>query len=352
MMNEQLQTLINKLINRHSLETNEYEYLISNRTDESAAILRDAADKIRREIYGNAVYLRGLIEISNICKNDCLYCGIRRSNRDCDRYRLSYKQIMDCCDNGYKLGFRTFVLQGGEDGYFTDDVMCGIISNIKAKYPDCAITLSLGERSYDSYKRMFDAGADRYLLRHETASKTHYEKLHPNDMSFDNRIKCLHNLKQIGYQTGCGFMVGSPYQTAKELANDLKFIEQFSPEMCGIGPFIPHNATPFAREAAGTLELTLYLLSIIRLIKPNILLPATTALGTIDPLGREKGILAGANVVMPNLSPVGVRKKYELYDNKICTGEEAAECRGCLARRMNSIGYQTVTDRGDIKPIE
>ena len=351
-MNKQLQALINKLISNHSLDINEYEYLIANRTDESAEILKCAADKIRREIYGNAVYLRGLVEISNICKNDCLYCGIRRSNRDCDRYRLSDKQIMDCCDNGYKLGFRTFVLQGGEDGYFTDDVMCGIISQIKAKYPDCAITLSLGERSYESYKRMFDAGADRYLLRHETASKSHYEKLHPNEMSFDNRMDCLRNLKQIGYQTGCGFMVGSPYQTAKELAADLKFIERFSPEMCGIGPFIPHNATPFANESAGTLELTLYLLSIIRLIKPNILLPATTALGTIDPLGREKGILAGANVVMPNLSPVSVRKKYELYDNKICTGEEAAECRGCLARRMNSIGYQTVTDRGDIKPIE
>ena len=207
-MNKQLQALINKLISNHSLDINEYEYLIANRTDESAEILKCAADKIRREIYGHAVYLRGLVEISNICKNDCLYCGIRRSNRDCDRYRLSDKQIMDCCDNGYKLGFRTFVLQGGEDGYFTDDVMCGIISQIKAKYPDCAITLSLGERSYESYKRMFDAGADRYLLRHETASKSHYEKLHPNEMSFDNRMDCLRNLKQIGYQTGCGFMVG------------------------------------------------------------------------------------------------------------------------------------------------
>lgn len=351
MMNEQLKSLIDKLITQHSLEKDEYEYIIENRTDESAVILRENAENIRREIYGNDVYLRGLIEISNICKNDCLYCGIRCSNFDCDRYRLTTTQIMDCCENGYSLGFRTFVLQGGEDGFFTDDVMCGIISDIKAKYPDCAVTLSLGERSYESYKKMFDAGADRYLLRHETASKKHYERLHPNDMSFDNRMKCLQNLKQIGYQTGCGFMVGSPYQTAKELAEDLKFIEQFSPEMCGIGPFIPHNATPFANESAGTLEMTLYLLSIIRLIKPNILLPATTALGTIDPLGREKGILAGANVVMPNLSPVGVRKKYELYDNKICTGEEAAECRGCLTRRMSSIGYQTVTDRGDIKQL-
>lgn len=351
MMSERIQQLTKKLINTHSLELKEYEYLIEHRSDEAAHTLKDAADKARREIYGTDVYLRGLIEISNICKNDCLYCGIRRSNRDCDRYRLTVRQIMDCCENGYSLGFRTFVLQGGEDGYFTDDVMCGIISQIKAKYPDCAVTLSLGERSYDSYKRMYDAGADRYLLRHETATKEHYEKLHPNDMSFDNRMNCLESLKLIGYQTGCGFMVGSPYQTAKELAADLKFIERFSPEMCGIGPFIPHNATPFANEPSGALELTLYLLSIIRLIKPNILLPATTALGTIDPLGREKGILAGANVVMPNLSPVGVRKKYELYDNKICTGEEAAECRGCLGRRMSSIGFKTVTDRGDIKRL-
>ena len=350
-MNEQLQKLTDKLINTHSLEECEYEYLIANRTEESAKILRENAEKIRREIYGNAVYLRGLIEMSNICKNDCLYCGIRRSNRDCERYRLTEEQILDCCENGYSLGFRTFVLQGGEDGYFTDEVMCGIISKIKSAYPDCAVTLSLGERSYESYKRMYDAGADRYLLRHETANKSHYEKLHPSEMSFDNRMQCLNNLKQIGYQTGCGFMVGSPYQTEKELAADLKFIERFSPEMCGIGPFIPHNATPFANEAGGTLELTLYLLSVIRLIKPNILLPATTALGTIDPRGREKGILAGANVVMPNLSPVGVRKKYELYNNKICTGEEAAECRDCLARRMSSIGYQTVTDRGDIKTV-
>lgn len=347
-MNERLYNLINKLIASHSLDFGEYEYIIKNRSSEAADRLRESADKLRRKIYGNAVYLRGLIEISNICKNDCLYCGIRRSNHECERYRLSENQILDCCEHGYALGYRTFVLQGGEDAYFTDKVMCGIISKIKSAHPDCAVTLSLGERSFDSYKAMFDAGADRYLLRHETADSKHYGKLHPSDMSFDNRMRCLAVLKQIGYQTGCGFMVGSPYQTEKELAADLKFIEQFSPDMCGIGPFVPHKATPFANEQAGTLELTLYLLSIIRIIKPNILLPATTALGTIDPSGREKGILAGANVVMPNLSPVNVRKKYELYDNKICTGEEAAECRGCLERRMESIGFKTVPDRGDI----
>ena len=346
-MNKRLLTLIDKLISTHSLDTAEYEYLIADRCDESVQLLQQKAGEVRRKIYKNEVYLRGLIEISNICKNDCLYCGIRRSNRSCERYRLTKEQIFSCCENGYSLGFRTFVLQGGEDAYSTDEIMCDIIGSIKQRYPDCAITLSLGERSRESYKAMFDAGADRYLLRHETATKEHYEKLHPDDMSFDNRVKCLHELKQIGYQTGCGFMVGSPFQTDAYIANDLKFIETFSPDMCGIGPFIPHNATPFAEMPQGTLELTLYLLSVIRLIKPNILLPATTALGTIDPLGREKGILAGGNVVMPNLSPVSVRKKYELYDNKICTGEEAAECRGCLERRMKSIGFYTSASRGD-----
>ena len=258
---------------------------------------------------------------------------------------------MNCCEQGYSLGFRTFVLQGGEDSYYSDEVLEEIIRDIRSTYPDCAITLSLGERTYESYKRLYEAGADRYLLRHETATKEHYEKLHPENMSFDNRMSCLKALKDIGYQVGCGFMVGSPYQTNENLARDLKFIEEFSPDMCGIGPFIPHGQTPFKNENAGTLELTTYLLSIIRLIKPNILLPATTALGTIDKRGRELGILAGANVVMPNLSPVKVRKQYELYDNKICTGDEAAHCRGCLERRMNSVGHIVENVRGDVKGI-
>lgn len=329
----------------------EYEYLIEKRSDEAAGMLAEKAVEIRKHIYGNAVYVRGLIEISNICKNDCLYCGIRRSNTSCDRYRLTEDEIMDCCAQGYELGFRTFVLQGGEDGYFSDDVVCDIVRRIKNMYPDCAVTLSLGEKSYDSFKKMYDAGADRYLLRHETAHSEHYSRLHPSDMSFDNRMRCLRDLKQIGFQTGCGFMVGSPYQTPLTLAHDLKFIETLRPDMCGIGPFIPHKDTPFGDMPSGTVELTCYLLSIIRLILPNVLLPATTALGTIDPKGREKGIQAGANVVMPNLSPISVRKKYELYDNKICTGDEAAQCKHCLASRMKSIGYEVVTDRGDIKPI-
>lgn len=341
--------LADKLEKEHSLTLEEYRYLIENRTEGLTEYLRKKAEKVRKSIYSNSVFTRGLIEISNICKNDCLYCGIRCSNSSCERYRLSPEEILGCCDEGYKLGFRTFVLQGGEDPYFTDEILIEIIKAVKAKYPDCAVTLSLGERGYDSFKKLFDAGADRYLLRHETADEEHYGKLHPESLTLENRINALKDLKKIGYQTGCGFMVGSPYQTSENLAKDLKFIEEFSPEMCGIGPFIPHNATPFKDEKAGSVDLTLYLLSIIRLIKPTILLPATTALGTLSSDGREKGILAGANVVMPNLSPISVRKKYELYNNKICTGEESAQCRTCLESRMKSVGYEIVTDRGDIK---
>lgn len=350
-MNERLYTLIERLTVEHRLSLEEYRLLIEKRTPEAAAMLAERAVAVRKQIYGNAVFTRGLIEISNICKNDCLYCGIRRSNNHCQRYRLTFEDIIGCCREGYELGFRTFVLQGGEDGFYNDGVLCNLISAIKTDHPDCAVTLSLGERSRESYQRLYDAGADRYLLRHETADAVHYGMLHPKELSFENRMRCLYDLKDIGYQVGCGFMVGSPGQTCAHLAKDLKFIEDFKPDMCGIGPFIPHKHTPFRDEPAGKVELTCYLLSIIRLIHPPVLLPSTTALGTIDPLGREKGIQAGANVVMPNLSPVSVRKKYELYDNKICTGEEAAQCRGCLNQRMLSIGYEIVTDRGDIKSI-
>ncbi|SEW33688.1 biotin synthase [Ruminococcaceae bacterium KH2T8] len=344
-----IEELIERLARDHSLSLEEYAFLIRERSESSALRLAALADEKRREVYGTDVYIRGLIEISNYCKNDCLYCGIRRSNKECDRYRLTSEEILLCCKEGYRLGFRTFVMQGGEDPYYTDDLLCDLISRVKTLYPDCAVTLSLGERSRESYQRLFDAGADRYLLRHETADKEHYGKLHPESMSWDNRMKCLHELREIGYQVGCGFMVESPYQSETELARDLKFIEEFRPDMCGIGPFISHKDTPFRDEPSGGCDLTCYLLSIIRLIYPNILLPATTALGTIDPMGREKGLKAGANVVMPNLSPVGVRKKYELYDNKICTGEEASECIECLRRRIDKAGYKMVTDRGDIK---
>ena len=346
-MTEKMFELIEKLERENSLSLEEYKYLIDNRDDESACLLREKADKARRRVYGNKVFIRGLIEISNICKNDCLYCGIRKGNRNCQRYRLSEEDILTCCKEGYGLGFRTFVMQGGEDGFFTDEVMCSIIRKIKKSYPDCAVTLSLGERSEESYRRLFEAGADRYLLRHETADKEHYGKLHPKNLSWDKRMECLRNLKKIGFQTGCGFMVESPFQTSEHLAKDLKFVEEFSPEMCGIGPFIPNNETVFRDEKAGSCELTCYLLSIVRLIKPTILLPSTTALGTIDKEGREKGILSGGNVVMPNLSPLSVRKKYMLYEGKISTDEEAAENLARLKEKISAIGFEVVTDRGD-----
>ena len=309
--------------------------------------LAEKARAVREKYYGKAVYMRGLIEFTNICKNNCYYCGIRRDNANAERYRLSEEQILSCCDIGYELGFRTFVLQGGEDPYYTDELIVSIVSAIKGRYPDCADTLSIGEREKESYQKFFDAGADRYLLRHETADKSHYEMLHPAELSFDHRMQCLKDLKDIGYQVGCGMMVGSPYQTTEHLVKDLRFLQEFKPEMVGIGPFIPHHDTQYADYAAGTVEMTVRLLSIIRLLLPDVLLPATTALGTIDPRGREKGILAGANVVMPNLSPSDVRGKYLLYDNKICTGDEAAECIRCMAMRISSVGYETVVDRGD-----
>lgn len=327
----------------------ELAFLLENITDSELEFLRKKAQQTALKIFGNKIYIRGLIEISSYCKNDCYYCGIRCSNKNAVRYRLSKGQIMQCCETGYSLGFRTFVLQGGEDPYFTDEVMSDIVRTIRANYPDCAITLSLGERGFESFKLLYEAGADRYLLRHETADKEHYGRLHPSRMSFENRRKSLFMLKEIGYQTGAGFMVGSPYQTFENLADDLLFISELKPQMCGIGPFIPHKDTEFCDRPQGSLRLTLTLLSIIRLICPNILLPATTALGTINPKGREMGILHGANVVMPNLSPVEHRADYSLYDNKICTGDEAAECIKCLAGRMQSIGYRIVADRGDYK---
>ncbi len=348
-MAERLEQLVDKLAAEHTLTDGEYRDLIAGRTPELAERLAERAVAAREPIYGTKVFTRGLVEISNYCKNDCLYCGIRRSNKNVERYRLDPDTIVACAREGYELGFRTIVLQGGEDGHFTDEVLGDIVVRIKETCPDTAVTLSMGERSRESYQRLFDAGADRYLLRHETASPEHYAQLHPAEMSWEHRMQCLRDLREIGYQVGAGFMVGAPYQTVEHLVREMRFVEDFKPDMCGIGPFIPHHDTPFANEPQGTLELTLYLLSMIRLIHPSVLLPATTALGTIDERGREKGMLAGANVVMPNLSPVAVRKQYELYDNKICTGEESAQCRGCLGLRMTLIGYELAIDRGDIR---
>lgn len=352
MQRQFMQTLveiIDQIKNEQTIYREQLQTLLATTDEQAINYLRDTARKVADDIYGKQVFIRGLIEFTNYCKNDCIYCGIRRSNPNAQRYRLTEEEILSCCANGYELGFRTFVLQGGEDPYFSDERICNIVAKIKQDYPDCAVTLSIGEKDKASYQAFYDAGADRYLLRHETADEAHYQSLHPAEMSFQHRIQCLYDLKEIGYQVGCGFMVGSPGQTVDTLYEDLMFIKKLQPHMVGIGPFIPQKDTPFGQEPAGTMEQTLRLLSIIRLIHPHVLLPSTTALGTIHPLGREKGIQAGANVVMPNLSPVAVREKYKLYDNKICTGDEAAECRHCMARRMESVGYQVVVSRGDFK---
>lgn len=311
--------------------------------------LFSAADKIRRGVYGDEVYIRGLIEFTNYCKNNCFYCGIRSGNKNSVRYRLSKEDILSCCEEGYSLGFRTFVLQGGEDNYYSDKLICEIVSDIRERFPDCAITLSIGEKTKESYRSYYNAGANRYLLRHETASEAHYGQLHPADMSLENRKRCLFDLKEIGYQVGSGFMVGSPYQTTQDLISDLRFLQELKPDMIGIGPYITHAQTPFAEFKSGSFELTLRMISILRMMFPYALIPSTTALGTIHPQGRELGLKAGANVVMPNLSPVKTRKLYDLYENKICTGEEAAECRGCLERRVESAGYRIVTNIGNVK---
>ena len=346
-MQQTAREMIQEIKGRRDISIEQLEYLLTTENKDCLEMLREEAVQTAQKIYGNQVFIRGLIEFTNYCKNDCYYCGIRRSNHCADRYRLTKEEILSCTDTGYELGFRTFVLQGGEDPYFTDARICELVSEIRQKHPDCAITLSIGEKSKESYKRYFDAGADRYLLRHETANGAHYRRLHPDELSLEHRKQCLWDLKEIGYQVGCGFMVGSSGQTTETLYEDLQFIRELMPHMVGIGPFIPQKDTPFAREPAGTMEQTLRLLSIIRLIHPHVLLPATTALGTIHPKGRELGIQSGANVVMPNLSPVDVRDKYKLYDNKICTGDEAAECRFCMENRMKSIGYQVVVSRGD-----
>ena len=341
--------MIDQLAVGKILDKKDLIHLLSTAGDDEQAYAAACARSVRASVYGDAVYIRGLIEISNICKNDCYYCGIRRSNRTCERYRLSPETILDCCQQGYALGFRTFVLQGGEDAYYTDAVLADIISAIKTAFPDVAVTLSLGERSKASYKRLFEAGADRYLLRHETATASHYAKLHPNTMSFQNRMTCLSILKSIGYQVGCGFMVGSPYQRIDNLVDDLLFLAEFKPDMCGIGPFIPHHATPFANAPAGSGTMTCFLLSLIRLMLPRVLLPATTALGTLLDNGMELGMCSGANVVMPNLSPTDTRSRYELYDNTKSTGAQSAQALNTLRESLSRAGFRVVVDRGDAK---
>ena len=325
--------IIDKLYYENNATKEELIYLLDKIKEDEKDYLLEKSDKIRKKYYDNKVYMRGLIEFTNYCVRNCRYCGIRRDNSKVDRYRLSLDEILECADVGNRLGYKTFVLQGGEDPYFTDERMIEIIQAIRGKYPENAITLSIGERSYESYKKMFEAGANRYLLRHETATKQLYESLHPN-ASYENRIQCLYNLKEIGYEVGAGFMIGLPNQSNEDLVNDLLFIKKLDPHMCGIGPFIPQKDTPLKNEVGGTVEKTIIMLALLRLMIPKAMLPATTALGSIDSLGREKGLKAGANVVMPNLSPKQVRDKYALYDGKICTGDEAAEYRNYIERRI------------------
>ncbi|MBQ9518768.1 MAG: [Firmicutes bacterium] len=340
--------LIDKLNKTKHLDKTEWITFFDTWDEDERIYAAGIAKNIAQSVYGNKIFIRGIVEFSNICRNDCYYCGIRKSNANVQRYCLTEDEILDCCAEGYELGFRTFVLQSGEH-VFKPEQVAEVVKKIKAAHPDCAVTLSLGEEEYETYKLWREAGADRYLLRHETANEAHYKKLHPENMSWQHRMDCLKNLKKLGYQTGAGIMVGSPYQTSGCLADDMLFFESFKPEMIGIGPFLPHKDTPFKDEPKGGYELTLFLLSLCRIMLPNVLLPATTALGTINTRGREEGVLAGANVIMPNLSPTAVRKKYMLYDNKICTGDESAQCRGCLERRMESIGYKIEISRGDYK---
>lgn len=344
-----MKELIERLERERDLTNAEFAVLLDQSSDADRDFLFERARAVRDAHYGRKVYIRGLIELTNYCKNDCLYCGIRKSNASCERYRLTKEQILSCCESGYALGFRTFVLQGGEDGWYTDERMTDIVRAMRQAYPDCAITLSLGERGRESFKRLYDAGANRYLLRHETADEAHYARLHPVSMTLTHRLQCLRDLKEIGFQTGAGIMVGSPYQTTECIVRDFRFLQELKPQMVGLGPFIPHHATPLKDFPAGSTERTLLCLSIVRLLLPNVLLPATTALATIDGDGRIKGMNAGCNVVMPNLSPMEDRSKYLLYDNKASSGEEAAESLRALREHLAAAGYEVVIDRGDYK---
>lgn len=338
--------LIEKLHQTNDLTKTELTYILDHITEEEKKVLYDYSLKTKQEYYGDTVYMRGLIEFTNYCVRNCNYCGIRRDQGEAERYRLSKEQIMKCCDEGYWLGYRTFVLQGGEDPFFTDEVLVDMISSIKSRWKDVAVTVSIGERSKESYQKLRDAGADRYLLRHETANEALYESIH-EEMKLSSRKSCLNDIKEIGFQVGAGFMVGIPGQTNEILAEDLIFLKELKPHMIGIGPFIPHEKTPLAGNKGGTVEDTLLMLALTRLLLPIVLLPSTTALGTLDPKGREKALKVGANVVMPNLSPTNVREKYELYQDKICTGDEAAHCRQCIEGRINSVGFEVDMSRGD-----
>ncbi len=336
-----------KLLSGEKLTEDEWVLAIECRDRSFDDLIREKASSIRDSIYGRKVYCRGLIEFTSYCRNDCLYCGLRRSSADALRYRLTPDLILDTVDHGYEAGFRTFVLQGGEDRYFDDERLSLIVRSIKEMHPDAAVTLSVGERSTESYRRLKEAGADRYLLRHETADSEHYSHLHPADMSRENRIRCLHDLKELGYQTGAGMMVGSPGSSSRTLARDMVFLTDLRPEMVGIGPFIPHSSTPFRNEKRGSVELTLRMLSLVRIALPHAMIPSTTALATASSDGQLQGILHGANVIMPDITPQEERGKYMIYDGKKITDEEAGENLERIAESMRSIGYELSMERGD-----
>ncbi len=344
--------IISKLYKTQNADFDEILYLLKDyENDVVRQELFNLSSEVTEKIFNKKIYIRGLIEYSNICKNDCYYCGIRKSNFNAQRYRLTKEEILTSCENGYKMGFRTFVLQGGEDGFFNDDLVSQIIIEIKKRYPECALTLSMGEKSYESYKRFFECGADRYLLRHESIDSKHYSLLHPDELSIKSRVECLNALKEIGYQVGCGFMVGSPYQTLENIVQDIMFTKNFKPQMIGVGPFISHKDTPFCNFKNGDYRLTVFILGILRLMNPFALIPATTALNSISKTGRIEGLKAGANVIMPNLSPYDVRDKYTLYNGKLSTGFEGAESVISLEEEIKNAGFRISFERGDYKEI-
>lgn len=347
LITSKIKALVDKLSVEHILPNHEYKYILDNISNEDTEYLFYKGYQAKLPYYENKVYLRGLLEISNHCKMGCRYCGINNKVKTIPRYRLGKEEILESCKMGYRLGYRTFVLQGGEDAFFTDDYLKELIESIKIDCPGVRITLSLGERSYESYKSLYDAGADRYLLRHETASRRLYEHLHPSFMSFDNRRQCLFNLRDIGYQVGAGFMVGSPTQTNDDLVKDILFLKELSPEMVGIGPYLCHSDTELKGNDSGTLTETLIMVALMRLTLPKALLPATTALGTLDKLGRENALNVGANVMMPNISPTESRELYEIYQNKICTGDTSVQCRGCIENRIKAFDHQIDLGVGD-----
>ena len=342
-----MKSLVDKLRKEHELMPNEYLALLTMRDSQDVDYLISQAREVAQEHFGNDIYLRGLIELSNVCRNDCLYCGIRRSNSNVTRYTLTREQVMACCEQGYKIGFRTIVLQGGEWGEERSRWIAEIIRDIRAGWPDCAITLSLGEHPRKTYALWREAGADRYLLRHETHNERLYSLLHPKGMTIHHRLQCLDTLKELGYQVGAGIMVGAPFQTLRNIVEDIQYLVAFKPHMIGIGPFIPQHDTPFARFPAGSVDMTARLYAILRLALPQALIPSTTAIASLAPDGRLRGILAGANVVMPNLSPTDTRRLYALYDNKAALGAESAQGVKSLADELSTIGYHINWSRGD-----